>query len=117
MKEEDTLVECLVELVSTSGWKLGNGMFRQGYLTQLVCMMIEKLPGCRVRVSIVIDCRIKTLTRTFQVIGGIRGPACSGFGWNDEAKLVHHCREGSVRQLFASCREGLEVYEGKRRSQ
>ncbi|KAL0560966.1 hypothetical protein IC582_001384 [Cucumis melo] len=35
MKEEDTLVECLVELVSTSGWKLRNSMFRQGYQRDL----------------------------------------------------------------------------------
>ncbi|KAA0041207.1 gag/pol protein [Cucumis melo var. makuwa] len=34
-EKEDTLVECLMELVSTEGWKSDNGMFRPGYLTQL----------------------------------------------------------------------------------
>ncbi|KAA0062570.1 retrotransposon protein [Cucumis melo var. makuwa] len=43
-------------------------------------MMAEKLPGCQVRATIVIDCRIKTLKRTFQAIAKMRGPACSGFG-------------------------------------
>ncbi|KAA0062209.1 retrotransposon protein [Cucumis melo var. makuwa] len=79
-EEEGTLVECLMKLVSMGGWKSDNGTFRPGYLAQLVRMMAEKLPGCQVRAMIVIDCRIKTLKQTFQVIAEMRGPACSGFG-------------------------------------
>ncbi|KAA0049785.1 retrotransposon protein [Cucumis melo var. makuwa] len=34
-KEEDTLVECLMELMSAGRWNSDNGIFRLGYLAQL----------------------------------------------------------------------------------
>ena len=67
-EEEATLVECMVELVSIGGWKSDNGTFRPGYLPQLLRMMAAKLPGCNVHATIVIDCRIKTLKRSYQAI-------------------------------------------------
>uniref|UniRef100_A0A9I9EMP3 Retrotransposon protein n=1 Tax=Cucumis melo TaxID=3656 RepID=A0A9I9EMP3_CUCME len=67
-EEEGTLVECLMELVSMGGWKSDNGTFWLGYLTQLVRMMAEKLPGRQVCATTVINCRTKTLKQTFQAI-------------------------------------------------
>ena len=87
-EEEDILVECLVKLVSIGEWKFDNGTFRSGYLAQLVRMMVEKLSGCHVRATTVINCRIKTLKWTFQAIAEMRGPVCNGFGWNDYAKCI-----------------------------
>ncbi|TYK26893.1 retrotransposon protein [Cucumis melo var. makuwa] len=50
-EEESTLMKCLMELVSMGGWKSDNGTFQPGYLAQLIHMMAEKLPGCRVRAT------------------------------------------------------------------
>ena len=47
-EEEDTLVKCLMELVSTDGWKSDNGTFRLDYLAQLIRMIAKKLPRYRV---------------------------------------------------------------------
>ncbi|KAA0054417.1 retrotransposon protein [Cucumis melo var. makuwa] len=51
-------------------------------------MMAEKLPECRVRATTVIDCRIKTLKRTFQVVTEMRGPACSDFSERTPERII-----------------------------
>ncbi|QHO46642.1 uncharacterized protein DS421_6g189320 [Arachis hypogaea] len=43
--EDAKLVECLVELATTS-WKCDNGTFKSGYGKHLEKMLHEKIPGC-----------------------------------------------------------------------
>ncbi|KAA0067707.1 retrotransposon protein [Cucumis melo var. makuwa] len=56
-EEEAELAECLVELVSTGGWRSNNGTFRPGYLAQLQRMMAKKLPDTYIQGSPMIDFR------------------------------------------------------------
>ncbi|KAA0056586.1 retrotransposon protein [Cucumis melo var. makuwa] len=98
-EEEGTLVECLMEFVSMGGWKSDNGTFRPRYLAQLVRMMAEKLPGCQVRATTVIDCRIKTLKRTFQAIAEIRSPGAVALGGTMK-RNSHPAAKGLLNKPF-----------------
>ncbi|RYR11020.1 hypothetical protein Ahy_B05g079511 [Arachis hypogaea] len=48
--EDAKLVECLVELATTS-WKCDNGTFKSGYGKYLEKMLHEKIPGCDLKVQ------------------------------------------------------------------
>ena len=50
--------------------------------------MEKKLPGCGIKASPHIESRYKTLRRQYWAIDDMLGPNASGFGWNDNEKMV-----------------------------
>lgn len=87
--EESYLVDCLVDLVNTEGWRSDKyGTFQPGYLAHLVRMLGERMLGCRLTSTTVIKSKIKLLKRSIQTIAEMRRPACNGFGWNHELKCI-----------------------------
>ena len=86
-KEDDKLVECLLELAGNVKWKADNG-FKPGFTTKLEELMEKKLSGCGIKASPHIESRYKTLRRQYWAIADMLGPNASGFGWNDNEKMV-----------------------------
>ncbi|KAA0041791.1 retrotransposon protein [Cucumis melo var. makuwa] len=121
-EEEADLVECLVELVNASGWRSDNGTFLPGYLNQLARMMAFKIPGCNIHAS-TNNSRIKLMKRMFHALAEMRGPMCSGFGWNDEKNassqrkksLMGQAVKGLLNKLFVHYDELSYVF-GKDRA-
>uniref|UniRef100_A0A9I9DJY0 Retrotransposon protein n=1 Tax=Cucumis melo TaxID=3656 RepID=A0A9I9DJY0_CUCME len=91
-KEEAKLVECLVKLVSSNGWRSDNGTFRLGYLAQVQRMMAEKLSGCNIQGVPIIHCQIKALKRIYQAIVEIRG--------QHAMDLSHPAAKGLLNKTF-----------------
>ncbi|QHO10572.1 uncharacterized protein DS421_15g490850 [Arachis hypogaea] len=85
--EDAKLVECLVELATTS-WKCDNGTFKSGYGKYLEKMLHEKIPGCDLKANPHIESRVKLLKRQYFAIVEMMGTAGSGFGWNDKDKMI-----------------------------
>ncbi|MED6183696.1 hypothetical protein PIB30_117438 [Stylosanthes scabra] len=77
--EDAKLVECLVELVTTS-WKCDNRTFKSGYARQLEKMICERIPECDIKASPHIESRVKLLKKHYCAIVEMVGAAGSGFG-------------------------------------
>ncbi|KAM3688939.1 hypothetical protein ACJW31_09G008700 [Castanea mollissima] len=86
-EEDDKLVECLLELVGDVKWKAENG-FEAGFTAKLEELLEKKLPGCGIKANPHIESRYKTLRKQYRAIVDMLGPNASGFGWNDNEKMV-----------------------------
>ncbi|KAL4616023.1 hypothetical protein ACB092_07G169300 [Castanea dentata] len=74
-EEDDKLVECLLELAA-------------GFTAKLEELLEKKLPRCGIKASPHIESRYKTLRKQYRAIADMLGPNASGFGWNDNEKMV-----------------------------
>ncbi|KAL4604293.1 hypothetical protein ACB092_10G182900 [Castanea dentata] len=86
-EEDDKLVECLLELAGDVKWKAENG-FKPSFTAKLEELLEKKLLGCGIKASLHIESRYKTLRKQYQAIVDMLGPNASGFGWNDNEKMV-----------------------------
>ena len=86
-KEEDKkLMECLLELAACRKWTGDNGTFKPRYTKQLERWLHQKMPGCGLKASPHIESRVKFLKKQYCAIAKML--KVSGFGWNDEEKMV-----------------------------
>ena len=85
--EDEKLVECLVDMANSGPtWRAENG-FKSGYLLELERMMLEKIPGCKLRTRPHIENRYRLLKKQYDAIADMLGKG-SGFGWDDRYKCL-----------------------------
>uniref|UniRef100_A0A162AHN3 Uncharacterized protein n=1 Tax=Daucus carota subsp. sativus TaxID=79200 RepID=A0A162AHN3_DAUCS len=87
-KEDATLVKSLLKLVDDGGWRAENGQLKSGAYGKLEKIMGELLPGCGMKARPHIESRVRLLRKQFFAIEEMRGPNCSGFGWNELEKSI-----------------------------
>ena len=66
-KEDNNLVECLLEVLGDVKWKADNG-FKPGFIVKLEELMEKKLSGCGIKESPHIESRYKILGRKYWAI-------------------------------------------------
>ena len=85
-KEDKKLMECLLELATCRKRTGDNGTFKVGYIKQLERRLHQKMLGCVLKANLYIESRVKLLKKQYYAI--IEMLKTSGFGWNDEEKMV-----------------------------
>ena len=86
--EDAKLVEALVNMVNTGGFKADNG-FKSGYLQYLEQVMKESVPDSGILGKPHIESRIKTMKKDWQVVHDmVNGTNTSGFGYDSLKQCV-----------------------------
>jgi len=83
--EDQKLVEALLNMINTGGFKSDNG-FKSGYLQHLESCLKDSLPGSGLLAKPHIESRIKTMKRDWQVVYDMLNT--SGFGYDKERNCV-----------------------------
>jgi hypothetical protein len=89
-EEENILVDILYEM-NDSGWKVDTG-HKSGYLQHIEKELAKKLPNAQIKADPHIASKIKLLKKQLSYILDIQQFG-SGFGWDDERKMVVGDRE------------------------
>jgi hypothetical protein len=85
--EDVKLVECLVDMANSgSTWKAENG-FKFGYLSELEKIMLEKIPGYKLRAQPHIQNKYRLLKKQYGAISNMLRQG-SRFGWDDRYKCL-----------------------------
>lgn len=89
-QEENELIDILLEM-NDSGWKVDTG-HKSGYLSHIEKELSKRLPHAQIKADPHIQSKVKTLKKMLSYILDIQQFG-SGFGWDEEKKMVVGDRE------------------------
>ncbi|CAL5346250.1 unnamed protein product [Camellia sinensis] len=86
-REEVFLITTMKDVIASNPrWKLDNNQFRAGFYNECEKKILSALPGTDLRASPHIDSKIKFWRKQYNALQDMLN--MSGFGWNDEQKMV-----------------------------
>ncbi|GAB2266567.1 hypothetical protein Dimus_037904 [Dionaea muscipula] len=85
-KEEDALIAAMRDLVTDPKWKLDTGAFRSGFFVEVEKKLVLAFPGTDLRASPHIESKVKVWKKYYHTLHDML--KTSGFGWDDEEKMV-----------------------------
>ncbi|XP_031120430.1 uncharacterized protein At2g29880-like [Ipomoea triloba] len=109
-EEDAMLVSCMVDL-HNMGTKKSDTGFKAGYLSELEKMLATKLPNSNIKGKPHIESRIKTLKKEWSIVHDLFTNHNSGFGWDDERKMV--TAEDDVWEAYLSSHKEAAQYRRK----
>ncbi|XP_019153483.1 PREDICTED: uncharacterized protein At2g29880-like isoform X2 [Ipomoea nil] len=109
-EDDAMLVSCMVDL-HNMGTKKSNTGFKAGYLVELEKMLATKLPNSNIKAKPHIESRVKTLKKEWSIVPDLFTNNNSGFGWDDERKMV--TAEDDVWDAYLSSHKEAAQYRRK----
>ncbi|XP_028060687.1 uncharacterized protein LOC114264281 [Camellia sinensis] len=86
-REEVFLITTMKDVIASNPrWKLDNNQFRAGFYNECEKKILSAFPGTDLRASPHIDSKIKFWRKQYNALQDMLN--MSGFGWNDEQKMV-----------------------------